>query len=186
MIDSRAVMQDPYLPKASKPDVSDVLQGVDTTFSSWANGISIRVPTNPNNTHDFKSYPEYEPVYAPVAGQVVWSRNYVLPRAPANGRNDEVGWAIMIRDDWGFVYQLLGMNATSIQVELGQYISVGTKIGSISRTSLSLEPPCRHRPSDPPKMDDESRRYPFRERLLRVMVARPDAKWTEWKGPLGK
>ena len=90
-----------------------------------------------------------------------------------------------IRDEWGFVYQLLGLNSTAISVDLGEIVSAGHVIGATSRTPLSWEPPCRHKPSDPPKMYDNSRRYPYRNRVLRVLVARPDPEWKEWKRPLG-
>jgi hypothetical protein len=88
-----------------------------------------------------------------------------------------------IRDDWGFVYQLLGLDEKAIDVELGQVIKAGHIVGSSSRTPLSWEPPCRHKPADPPKMYDDTRRYPYRNRVLRIRVARPDPIWKGWKGP---
>lgn len=81
------------------------------------------------------------------------------------------------------MYQLLGLDRRAVYVKLGQDVNAGKVVGGASRTPLSLEPPCRHKPADPPKMDDDSRRYPYRRRMLRVMVARPDPNWTEWRGP---
>lgn len=174
------LMQDPYFPKSAKSDSFDPLNGVDLTFASWAYGISIRVPHNRASQDDL---PDFEPVHSPVSGQVVWKGEYTIQRAPGNHRNDEVGLGLMIRDEWGTVYQLLGLYEQAMKVELGQSVAAGQEVGGASRTPLSLEPPCRHRPADPPKMDDDSRRYPFRWRNLHVMVARPDPTWTEWKAP---
>ncbi|UZJ54684.1 hypothetical protein CBS101457_004004 [Exobasidium rhododendri] len=175
-------MQDPFLPKSNKADATDVLNGVDLVDSSWSLGISIQSPTNGN--HSRPTDREFEPVHAPVGGQIVWKGNYTIPRPPSNHRNDEHGYAVLLRDEWGFVYHLLGLNASAIHVDLGQIISAGHIIGSTSRSRIAVEPICRHKPADPPEMWDDSRRYPFRNRLLRIMVARPDPSWTEWKGPL--
>lgn len=174
------LMQDPYFPRTAKPDSFDPLNGVDLTFASWSYGISIRVPHNGESQEDM---PRFEPVHSPVSGQVIWKGEYTIQRAPGNHRNDEVGLGVMIRDEWGTVYQLLGLYEEAMKVELGQSVSAGQVVGGATRTPLSLEPPCRHKPSDPPKMDDDSRRYPYRWRNLHVMVARPGPSWTEWKAP---
>jgi hypothetical protein len=175
-------MQDPYLPKSSKADATDPMNGVELIDSTWTLGIAIQAPTNGN--HSKPTDPKFEPVHAPVGGQIVWKGNYTVPMMPSNHRNDEHGYAILLRDEWGFVYHVLGLDSSAINVELGQIISAGHIIGSTSRTPISLEPSCRHKPADPPEMWDKSRRYPYRNRSLRIMVARPDSSWKEWKGPL--
>lgn len=174
-------MQDPYMPKAYQTEATDALNGVDLIDSTWSYGISILSPTNGNVSKPTDT--KYQAVHAPVAGQIVWMGNYTIPMAPSNHRNDENGYAVMIRDEWGFVYQLLGLEEEAMEVRLGQVIDAGRVVGSSSRTPLSQEPPCRHKPADPPKMYDDSRRYPYRNRVLRVRVTRPDPTWTEWKGP---
>lgn len=73
-----------------------------------------------------------------------------------------------------------------MKVSLGDVIDAGHMIGASSRHPLSYEPSCRHKPADPPKMYDDSRRYPYRNRVLRIRVARPDPAWKEWKSPLGE
>lgn len=88
------VMQDPYLPKASRPESSDPLLGVDMSFAEWAKGIAIGVPANPNDTTIER--PLFEPVHSPVSGQVVWLGNYTISRAPGNHRNDEKSFAVMV------------------------------------------------------------------------------------------
>ena len=93
---------------------------------------------------------------------------------------------VQIRDEWGFVYQLLGLDASAKKVSLGEMVKAGHIIGASSRKPLSYEPDCRHKPADPPKMYDDSRRYPFRNRVLRVRVARPDPSWKNWKSPTGE
>ena len=87
-------MQDPYFPKAYKTDSSDVMNGVDLIESTWSLGISIRAPTNSNHSKPLDR--EFESVHAPVSGQIVWLGDYIIPRAPANGRNDEKAFAVMV------------------------------------------------------------------------------------------
>lgn len=176
-------MQDPYMPKSYKAEETDVLNGVDLISSTWSYGISILSPTN-GNVSKPTDRPR-ESVHAPIGGQIVWMGTYNIPRAPGNHRNDENGYALMIRDEWGFVYQLLGLDETQIYVKLGQMIDAGHVIGSSSRSTISQEPPCRHKPADPPEMYDNSRRYPHRNRVLRIRVSRPDSSWKEWKAPSG-
>lgn len=180
------LMQNPYIPRAAKPSTNDPLHGVDIGAVSWDYGISIEVPNNGNSTKNGPTGPPCEPVHAPVAGQIVYVGEYQLDRMPDNHRNDERGWGMMIRDEWGFVYQLLGLEKDSLRFQSGDSVAKGDRIGAASRTLLSREPPCRHKPSDPPKMDDKSRRYPYRRRLLRLHVARPDPTWTSWKGFYGE
>lgn len=176
-------MQDPYMPKSYKAEATDVLNGVDLIDSTWSYGISILSPTNGNVSKPTDR--KWEAIHAPISGQIVWMGTYNLPRAPGNHRNDENGYALMIRDEWGFVYQLLGLDETQVYVKLGEIIEAGHIIGSSSRTPLSQEPPCRHKPADPPEMYDNSRRYPHRNRVLRIRVSRPDPSWKDWKGPSG-
>lgn len=179
------LMQDPYIPKAAKPSSGDPLNGVDIGAVSWDYGISIEVPNN-GNSSDGPTGPPLEPVHAPVSGQIVYVGQYRLARMPDNHRNDERGWGIMIRDEWGFVFQLLGLDSDSLRFQEGDSVGKGEVVGGASRTLLSREPPCRHKPADPPKMDDKSRRYPFRRRLLRLLIARPDPSWHSWKGFYGE
>lgn len=175
------LMQDPYLPRSAHPDSFDPLNGVDLTFATWSYGVSIRVP---HNNAEQEDAPAVEPVHAPVFGQVIWKGNYTITRAPGNHRNDEQGFGLMIRDEWGMVYQLLSLKEESVKVDLGKSVNAGQEVGGASRASISLEPPCRHKPADPPKMDDDSRRYPYRWRDLHIYVARPHPSWTEWREPL--
>lgn len=88
-------MQDPYMPKAYKTEAADVMNGVDLVHSAWSLGISVLSPTNRNVSTPLDR--KYEAVHAPVGGQIVWMGEYVIPMAPSNHRNDESGYAIMVR-----------------------------------------------------------------------------------------
>jgi hypothetical protein len=88
-------MQDPYMPKAYKTEATDVMNGVDLVHSAWSLGIAVLSPTNSNVSTPMDR--KYEAVHAPVGGQIVWKGGYTIPMAPSNHRNDEKGFAVMVR-----------------------------------------------------------------------------------------
>ncbi|KAL9939370.1 hypothetical protein V8E36_002183 [Tilletia maclaganii] len=171
------LFHDPFIPRAAQFDDDDDLKGVDIQHSYWSLGISIRIPEQGLGD-------ELEPVHAPVGGEVVWIGRFRRPKPPAP-ENDEKGWTVMIRDEWGFVWQLFRLAKHSISVAPGDLIPQGHIIGSIPRAHLSARPPVPQPPADPPltKPDKGTPKYPFRFRTLQVNVVRPNAEWEEWTGP---
>lgn len=163
--DGRAVrisgtMQDPFLPRSR-------LQAYAQN-SSWARGVTVRTRTGG------------APVYlrSPVRGTVVWSAAYTYVRPPTSGpqatRNNELDWCVMVRDEWGMVYQVFGIERGTAQVRAGDRVQAGSVLGTAHRTQLSLMPWSHAPPADPPKRYEEQGflPYPYRFRRLEVRVGR--------------
>ncbi|KAK0521409.1 hypothetical protein OC834_006679 [Tilletia horrida] len=171
------LFHDPYIPRAAHFDDTDDLKGVDIEHSYWALGVSLRIP-------EVGLGDDMEAVHAPAGGEVVWVGKFRRPRPPAP-ENDEKGWVVMVRDQWGFVWQFFRLAKDSITVTPGDLIPQGHVLGAIRRSHLSPAPPVRRPPADPPleKPDKGTPKYPFRFRSLQVNVVRPNAEWEEWKPP---
>ncbi|KAK0566613.1 hypothetical protein OC861_003136 [Tilletia horrida] len=169
------LFHDPFLPKASHFEEGDELQGVDIQDAYWAAGISIRIPRVGIDE-------ELEAVHAPVGGEVVWVSTFRRAKPPAP-ENDEKGWVVMIRDEWGFVWQLFRLAKHTITVQPGDLVPQGHVLGSIRRSNLQPAPPVRLPPADPPleKPSKGTPKYPFRFRSLLINVARPNPDWSEWQ-----
>ncbi|KAN0064223.1 hypothetical protein ACQY0O_003390 [Thecaphora frezii] len=192
-------MQDPLLPKTSHVDPADPQQGVYIEQSSWNLGVQIRIPsatTNPRSNRTAAATGDGaslllppEKVFAPVAGQVVWSRPYVRRKPPlvgaGAGLNDEVDHCLMIRDEWSIVYQIFGIDPATIAVGEGDEVARGEVLGHALREGLSSIPPSTEAPADHGESKDDRavRFYPYRYRKLEVRVARPHRSWREWKDP---
>lgn len=173
------LMEDPYFQRATKPNRTDPLNGIDLSSARWNLGVSLRLP--PPKGHKSTLLP----VHAPVGGQVIHIDLYRRHNAPSS-LNDEQGWVISIRDEWGFVWSLFGISPYHQHVWLGQNIPQGHIIGHVSLRPLSPTPRDQNAPSDPPEKPpggDGNPSYPFRFRELRIGVARPGHEWTEWRGP---
>lgn len=199
-------MENPSIPRSALL-TSDRNFGVYVDQSGWTLGVQIRVPltiTNPRDDegdddddedpdkpHHIRSnlFLPPEEVFAPVAGQVVWSRGHTFKRpplfGPAAGKNDEESFCFMIRDEWSIVYQIFGIDPSTISVQEGDVVARGDVLGHAMREGLSLRPPSTTPPADHAlsKPDKHTPYYPHRFRKLEVRIARPDASWTEWKGP---
>ncbi|CAO1638182.1 unnamed protein product [Parajaminaea phylloscopi] len=199
-----ALMADPYLPKAEKPKRNDALNGVDVSYARWNLGVSLRLPplhgtSDASNAGQAVSHgtaaanaeaerqSTLEPVHSPVGGQVVYVSTYRRDNAPSSGRNDERGWVISIRDEWGFVWHLIGISPYHQHVYVGQYTPRGKVVGHVSlRPFLDKEPRDRDSPVDPPEKPpggDGNPRYPYWRRELRIGLARPSTEWHQWRGP---
>lgn len=171
------VMQDPFLPRSR--------QQAYMQNSTWGRGMTIRTRTGGDPV----------PLYSPTNGTVVWSAPYVHARPPYTGaharENDEKDWVVMIRDAWGTVFQLFGIEPGQAAVRVGDHVRAGQKIGIAHTEQLSPMPPSTEPPADPPKSYEIQRfqPYPYRFRRLEVRVARttcvqpgdacfaPDAMW---------
>lgn len=186
-------MENPYIPRTSDPAPSDVNQGVFVDQVSWGLGVQIRIPTTITNPHLSTSSSATllppEVVYAPVGGQVVWSRPHTFRKPPLEGagagENDEQSHCLMIRDEWSIVYQIFGLDPDSIQLQEGDSVARGDVLGNAMRDGLSLLPPSMEPPADHPddKDDKHVSFYPYRYRKLEIRVTRPHRDWTEWKDP---
>nr|CDI55611.1 putative protein [Melanopsichium pennsylvanicum 4] len=130
-----------------------------------------------------------EQVFAPVSGQIVWARDHTFRRPPIYGPaardNDEPNFCLMIRDEWSIVYQIFGIDSSTINVREGDTVLRGDVLGHALREGLSIEPPCTEPPADhaTSKPDRQISYYPHRYRTLQVRVSRPHPTWTEWKSP---
>ncbi|EPQ27709.1 uncharacterized protein PFL1_04847 [Pseudozyma flocculosa PF-1] len=203
-------MENPIIPKASKDEPADPQQNVYVEQSSWNLGVQIRIPlaiTTPppsaqNRTASAltaidDSAPSTEmplllppeEVFAPVAGQVVWSRPYLRHKPPlvgdGAGWNDEADHCLMIRDEWSVVYQIFGLDPATLSFREGDEVARGDVLGHALREGLSSIPPCTDPPADHSETKDDRsvRFYPHRYRKLEIRVARPHRDWTEWKDP---
>lgn len=195
------LMEDPHFQRATKPERNDRLNGVDLTAARWNLGVSLRIPpmpggdsanatlrafaSSPSPSPSFVAASTLLPVHAPVGGQVVWIDTYRRPNAPSP-LNDEQGWVIAIRDEWGFVWSLWGISPYHQHVWVGQNIPQGHVIGHVSRRPLSKVPRDQNAPADPPEKPpggDGNPSYPYRFRELRLSVAFPGKNWTQWRDP---
>ncbi len=116
------------------------LGGVGVALSRYNLGLSIRAPFNTR-----ASDPPLEPVHAPVGGQVVWRGAFTRvapphPHPPSKGDSSSAprgeadeGHAISIRDEWGFVWHLTGVEADSIAPQLGDEVAVGDVVAQVKR-----------------------------------------------------
>ncbi|KAE8214582.1 hypothetical protein CF327_g2055 [Tilletia walkeri] len=171
------LFHDPFLPRAGHFNETDDMQGVFIKDAYWALGISLPVP-------EVGLGDEMEPVHASAGGEVVWVGKFRRPKPPAP-ENDEKGWTVMVRDEWGFVWQFFRLAKHSITVTPGDLVPQGHVLGAIRRSQLSAHPPVRRPPADPPKRkpDKGTPKYPYRFRSLQVNVARPNVEWDAWKPP---
>ncbi|SAM85382.1 uncharacterized protein UBRO_07344 [Ustilago bromivora] len=200
------LMENPMIPKSSR-FMNDRDFGVFVDQSAWTLGVQIKVPqsiTNPRDDDDDDDPEDMhrkgkegkvgtemilppEQVFAPVSGQVVWAREYKFRRpplfGPAAGENDEMNFCVMIRDEWSIVYQIFGIDASTVGLKEGDTVLRGDVLGHALREGLSLEPPSTEPPTDHPasKPDKGVSYYRHRYRNLQVRVSRPDPTWTEWK-----
>lgn len=195
-------MENPMIPRSSRL-INDRNFGVFVDQSAWTLGVQIKIPmsiTNPRDDDDDEPEDIHnrvkenmilppEQVFAPVSGQVVWAKEYTFRRppifGPAAGENDERSFCVMIRDEWSMVYQIFGMDASTVTVAEGDTVLRGDVLGHALREGLSIEPPSTEPPADhaTSKPDQHVSYYPYRFRALEVRVSRPDASWTEWKDP---
>lgn len=180
-----SLMSDPYLPRETKPKSSDPLHGVWTTFARWNLGLSLRLPEPPEKNSSFSPLIS---VYAPVGGQVVYVKLYRRENAPS-AVNDEQGWVISIRDEWGFVWSLFGISPYHQNVYIGQMLPQGYVIGRVSTRPVEPLPRDQDPPADPPEKPpggDGNSKYPYRFRELRIAVSRPRREWKNWKDPFNE
>ncbi|GAC94645.1 hypothetical protein PHSY_002218 [Pseudozyma hubeiensis SY62] len=191
-------MENPMIPKSSR-FVNDRNFGVFVDQSAWTLGVQIKVPmsiTNPRDDDDDEPEDVHEKmilppeeVFAPVSGQIVWAREHTFRRppiyGPAAGENDERSFCVMIRDEWSIVYQIFGIDGSTVSVKEGDTVLRGDVVGHALREGLSIEPPSVEPPADhaTSKPDRQVSYYPYRYRALEVRVSRPDVSWTEWKSP---
>lgn len=173
------LMENPVLPRSHT-------HGVYMNNATWSRGISMRLPNGTDDTPDGRQ----PPIRAPVAGTVIWSRQHVFAKPPFSGSyagaNDQLDWCVMIRDDWGFVYQLFGFDpAASIAARVGQRTVPGTVIGYAPRTPLAAKPPVLVPPAEPPRFYgiEHMPPFPYRARMLHIRVARPDPSWEAYAAP---
>lgn len=166
------LMHDPFMTVSKKEQTA--------LGHAWSRGISIRVRTNGTSA----------PVRSSVAGNVVWS-GYLDRRmppfdGPERGFNDQRLMTIMVRDSWGFVHQFVGLEVA--QVAVHEAVAVGTVLGYLPSTPLSLWPRSTASPADIPKHYKEEgyEPFPYRFRHLEIRVARPHPAWTFYKGPNAK
>ena len=149
------------------------------TYPDRSRGISIRIRTNGTAVL----------IRAPIDGVVVWSDVYRRSMPPLQGRekglNDELTWAMMIQDAWGFVHQLLGLDEKHVLFDVGDRVKTGDVIGLAPSTPLSAMPPSKRPPLDVPVHYQEEgyEPYPFRFRKLEIRVARPHRHWTRYMSP---
>ncbi|CAO1614781.1 unnamed protein product [Sympodiomycopsis kandeliae] len=182
------LMEDPHFQRSAKPERNDPMHGVDISAARWNLGISLRLPPLPEGTQDQESSLSQAtllPVHAPVGGQVVWVDTYRRKNAPSS-LNDEQGWVISIRDEWGFVWSLFGISPYRQHVYVGENIPQGHLIGHVSLRPISSVPRDQTSPADPPEKPpggDGNPLYPYRYRELRIGVSLPCREWTEWRDP---
>lgn len=87
-----------------------------------------------------------------------------------------------IRDKWGLVYQVLGLDAP-LAVQSGSAVAPGTALGTAPAHALrepTMEPPSW-------LVHEGGEMFPFRYRAVEVRVALPSARWAAsaatWPGP---
>ncbi|KDN52253.1 hypothetical protein K437DRAFT_293183 [Tilletiaria anomala UBC 951] len=159
-------------PPSGYDPAKGTLDGVGIVSARWNTGVSIRSPfnTRPND-------PVFEPVHAPVAGQIVWAGHYSRgPGHKSGARQDtERGYMLMIRDEWGFVWQIAGVEEETLRVHPGDDIFVGQVVADVRRQGATAAAEA--------SAGTRAAADPYRFKSLRITVARPDVTWTRWPAP---
>ena len=188
-----------HLQTAAPPrsSVGNVLKGVAIDQSRWNLGISIRSPFNTSPNASLT-----EAVHSPVAGQVVWigtfRRGGSFPLAAATAEEQppegrihaqaltEMAHLVMVRDEWGFVWYIGGVEEETVRVQVGQDVSLGQVIAKVKRqgrTPPSSRPQRQQGGGEDAAPGAPSPSDPYRFKSLKISVARPDVRWTEWPAP---
>lgn len=131
-------------------------------------GVTLRMP---NSTGAL--------VHAPVDGHVIWSDLYNVTRPPFDSDvNDHVVWLVMLRDSWGFVHQISGLDPLHVFVRQGDPVKQGMPLGYTPFEPLSEIPEYTRPPADP--VNDFRAEgippYPYRFYALDISVSLPPTK----------
>lgn len=92
------------------------------TFSDPAyfhNGLDIRSDADPRQNETYAS-----PIHSPVDGQVVNVVNYTP--------GQDLYWSMMIRDEYGLIWQFHHMDINTYRFRMGQYVKRGDILGRVA------------------------------------------------------
>lgn len=131
-------------------------------------GVTLRMP---NSTGAL--------VHAPVDGLVIWSDLYNITRPPFDSDvNNHFVWLVMLRDSWGFVHQISGLDPVHVFVRQGDPVKQGMPLGYTPFEPLSEIPEYSRPPADPINnfRAEGIPPYPYRFHALNIRVSLPSTR----------
>ena len=139
--------------------------GVDPHNGRINLGVTLRMP---NSTGAL--------VHAPVDGLVIWSDLYNITRPPFDSDvNNRFVWLVMLRDSWGFVHQISGLDPLHVFVHQGDPVKQGMPLGYTPFEPLSEIPEYSRPPVNPVNnfRAEGVPPYPYRFHALDISVSLP-------------